>query len=109
MVEAERKNRRRQLIDIIWKYIQKYNANIKKTDPELLKALKVTKKDIEDSVFYMEGEHRISGEADNNFSLFFVNYYDGQKSWSNLMDHLSKHGWETDWYNPGYMVTYYWG
>ena len=99
-------NRRKELIDIIWQYIKKYNQNMKKEASYAYSDLRVTKKEISESVFYREGEHRISGEEGNKFSLFFVNYWDGMDSAIDMMDYLGKHGWDAEWYNPGYMVAY---
>ena len=91
-------NRRKELVDTIWQLVKSDNA---KMPPEC----KITKSEIEKSVFYREGEHRISGETVTNFSLYYVNYYDLPDLADKLITHLHRRGWDADWYNPAYIVA----
>lgn len=98
-------NRRKELVDLIWQKVKVDNQKAKTVFPKAYSEIKVTKKEVDNSVFYREGEHRISGERDNNFSLFYVNYYDNNDLAYDLMDYLRKHGWDSDWYSPAYIIT----
>ena len=98
-----------ELTNLIWRYISEYNARVKENMPDAYHHIKITKKDIAASVSYHGGgEHRISGEEPNNFSLFYVNYYDLPENASAMIAYLRKHGWESEWYSAGYIVAYKW-
>jgi len=96
---------RTALIAEIWKFVQKEETTI----PE---DLRTTKKEIEEAVFRAEerdspgeAEIRISGETGNTFSEIYVNYYDGEETAAELLHYLGEHGFESVWFNPGYMVV----
>ena len=89
---------RAELIETICAFVQKEEEAI----PE---DMKTPKKDIEEAVSEIDGELRISGETGNNFSDFYVNYWDGWGMAGGLLHYLAGKGFETDWYNPGYMVV----
>ena len=95
--EGEMKSRT-ALIAAIWVFVQKEETTIPAD-------FRTKKKEIEEAVFEMEGELRISGEVGNNFSDLFVNYWDGEQTAAELLHYLGEHGFESDWYNPGYMVV----
>ena len=86
------------LIAAIWAFVQKEETTIPAD-------FRTKKKEIEEAVFKMGGELRISGEVGNNFSDMYVNYWDGEQMAAELLYYLAEHGFETDWYNPGYMVV----
>lgn len=91
-------NRRKELVDTIWQLVKSDNVKMPSD-------CKVKKAEIDKSVFYRDGEHRISGETATNFSLYYVNYYDLPELADKLMTHLHKRGWDSDWYNPAYIVA----
>ena len=65
--------------------------------------LRTKRKDIEEAVFKMDGELRISGEVGNAFSDVYVNYYDGADVAAVMQSYLREQGLEVEWYNPAYM------
>ena len=87
-----------ELIETIWAFIQKEEETI----PE---DMKTPKKDIEEAVFEIDGELKISGETGNNFSDFYVNYWDSGEITGELLHYLAGKGFEADWHSPGYMVV----
>ena len=95
-----KEEQRKALIAAIWEFIKEKGAD------KIGSGIDVRLQDIEDSVFLIEGELRISGEVANNFSGFYVNYYEFTERWSDLVNHLSKKGWMAEWYNPAYIIAY---
>ena len=87
---------RTALIAEIWKFVQKREKGFS-TD------LRIKKKEIEEAVFEMEGELRISGEAGGAFSDVYVDYYDRFVTAAAMQSYLWEHGFEVEWYNPAYM------
>lgn len=92
---------RKTLVQDIWSFIKERGANKTGYDE-----IDVRLSDIKESVFLLEKELRISGEVANNFSDFYVNYYDSTERWQQLLTHLSKKGWLAEWFCPGYIVAY---
>ena len=92
---------RKTLVQDIWCFIKERGANKTGYDE-----IDVRLSDIKESVFLLEKELRISGEVANNFSDFYVNYYDLSERWSALLTHLSKKGWLAEWFNPAYIIAY---
>jgi hypothetical protein len=86
-------------VNDIWDYIKNLGAD------KYGSGIDVRKKDIQESVFDIDGELRISGEEANNFSSFFVNYYDFPRRASAMIEYLNTSGWSVDWYSPGYIVA----
>jgi hypothetical protein len=67
------------------------------------------KAEIEQSVFMIDNEIRVSGEHGNDFSLYFVNYYEGLQFADKFMDsfkQVTKGCWLLEWFNSAYMVAY---
>lgn len=87
-----------EVIETIWAFVQKEEETI----PE---DMKTPKKDIEEAVFVVDNELRISGETGNNFSDFYVNYYDGGEIAGELLHYLAGKGFEADRHSPEYMVV----
>lgn len=92
---------RKALVESIWEFIKERGAN-KTGFPDI----DIRLSDIKESVFLLEKELRISGEQANNFSEYYVNYYDFTERWQQLLTHLSKKGWLAEWFNPGYIIAY---
>jgi len=74
-------------------------------DPNITRAM------IDESVFLVDGEIRISGENGNDFSGLYVEYY----AYQNLHDRfirefekVSKGKWMLEWYCAGYMTANRW-
>jgi len=86
------------VISLIWAFVQKEETTLPAD-------MRTKRKEIVEAVFKIEGELRISGETGNNFSDLYVNYYDGEETAAELLHYLGEHGFESDWYNPGYMVV----
>ena len=89
---------RTELIETIWAFVQKEEETI-------LEDMKTPKKDIEEAVSEINGELRIDGETGNNFSDFFVNFEEGEDIAAQLIFYLADKGFETEWYNQGYMIV----
>ena len=95
----EKKVGLKKLREDIWNHIKVIGAD------SYGSGIDVRKKDIEQSVFKIEGELRISGEQSNNFSAFYVNYYEMPRAAEGMMEYLNDHGWSVDWYCPGYLIA----
>ena len=100
MRESEERKKRKKtkgdLIDAIAEFVEKREKGFPAD-------LRIKKRDIEESVFKMEGELRISGEVGNAFSDVYVNYYDGADVAAVMQKYLWEQGLEVEWYNPAYM------
>lgn len=88
-----------KIVDIIWDYMKARGADT------FGSGVNIRKEDINNSIFEIDGEMRISGEEDNNFSMLYVNYYEFPKGAERMMDYLESCGVAVDWYNPGYIVV----
>lgn len=57
----------------------------------------------------IDNEIIVGGENGNNFSLFFVNYYENFNMSLVMVEFVKKQSrgkWELEWYNPAYMVAF---
>lgn len=97
--KPENVDRRTALIIDIWTYVKSIGAD------KFGSGIDISLSDVQHSIFEIDNELRISGEKDNNFSMFYANYYELQQGAQRLMEHLRASGWCADWYNPAYIIA----